>query len=341
MQAMSMARERDAIRPVVKITGLENLPARPQAHSAPGKHVPASSPAALAEALASQLQINEAIAARLLETERLVRDTQQWVRSLSSRRAAVYVGDHLALTRIQNRFLMYADTRDFGLSPHLLIDGVWEPGLTRLLEGYVRPGMTVVDIGANYGYFTLLAASLIYPGEGLVYAIEPHPRNFEILQKNVAMNWLGKWVRCFQCALLDASRPVELHSAPGLLGSSSLFVKSLEGQTFQPIPVTSRPLDEIVSGPVDVIKMDAEGSEPLIFEGMTEILKCSPRLKILMEFNVPALEASGVDPRHFLQRLRALNFSPFIVTDVGQPEPLEDAKLWKGSMISNLLLSRG
>lgn len=326
---------------LIRVTGLENLPHPPQDHSAPGRDAAASSPAALAEALTSQLQINQVMAARLLETERLVRDTQQLVHSLTSRRAAVYVGDHLALTRIQNRFLMYADTRDFGLSPHLLVDGAWEPGLTRLLERFVRPGMTVVDIGANYGYFTLLAASLIYPGEGLVYAIEPHPRNFEILQKNVAMNWLGKWVRCFQCALLDVSRPIELHSAPGLLGASSLFVKNLEGQTFQPIPVTARPLDEVVSGPVDVIKMDAEGSEPLIFEGMTEVLKCSRRLKILMEFNIPALEAGGVDPRDFLKRLRSLNFSCFVVTDPGEAAPLDETKLWEGSMISNLLLSRG
>ena len=187
------------------------------------------------------------MAARLLETERLVRDTQELIRSVAARRAAVYVGEHLALTRIQNRFLMYADTRDFGLSPHLLVDGIWEPGMTRLLERCIRPGMRVVDIGASFGYFTLLAASRIYPGEGLVYAIEPHPRNFEILQKNVGMNWLGKWVCCFQCALLDAPRQIELHSAPELLGSSSLFVKNLEGQTFQPIPVTARPLDEIVS----------------------------------------------------------------------------------------------
>jgi FkbM family methyltransferase len=322
---------------VVKVTGLDNLPVAPA--NPASAHLASPLANALPDSARLQAELST-VASRLQAVERLTRGTHDLVRSLSERRPAVYVGDHLALTRIQGRFLMYADTRDLGITPHLLLDGIWEPGLTRLMESYIKPGMTVVDIGANFGYFTLLAASRMHPAEGLVYAIEPNPRSFEILQKNVALNWLGKWVRSLQCALLDTPKEIELHSATSLLGSASFFVTSLEGQDFQPIPVTARTLDEIVAGPVDVIKMDAEGSEPFIFEGMKEVLKRSRRLKIVMEFNVPALRAAGVDPRAFLRKLRDLQFALWLVPEDGEPQALDEEKLWTGSMISNLVLSR-
>jgi FkbM family methyltransferase len=320
----------------VTVTGLENLPAA----AAPGSD-PGSGPAA-ARAFAGDSKLpSPASAALLARLEGMVRETRELARTLEARRPAVYVGDHLALTRIQHRFFMYADTRDVSITPHLLLDGIWEPALTLLLETWIKPGMTVVDIGANFGYFTLLAAARLHPAEGLVYAFEPNPRSFEILEKNVAVNWLGKWVRAFPCALLDVPAEIELHSAPTLLGSSSFFVTHLEGQNFQPIPVVARPLDEIVTGSVDVMKMDAEGSEPFIFEGMKGVLQRSPRIKIVIEFNVPALEAARVDPRQFLERLRALGFGFFSVTAQGGLEPLQEETLWTGTKITNMVLARG
>ena len=322
----------------VTVTGLENLPAA--AAPAAGKD-PRSGPAVV-PALEGDGKLRSAVnAAMVARLEEMVRGTRELARRLEARRPAVYVGDHLALTRIEHRFFMYADTRDLSVAPHLLVDGIWEPALTLLLESWIQPGMTVVDIGAHFGYFTLLAASRMHPAEGLVYAFEPHPRSFEILEKNVAVNWLGKWVRAFPCALLDAPAEIELHSAPTLLGSSSFFVTSLEGQNFQPIPVTARPLDEIITGPVDVMKMDAEGSEPFIFDGMKAVLQRSPQMKMVMEFNVPALEAARVDPRAFLDKLRALGFGFFSVTAQGGLEALQEGSLWTGTKITNMALMRG
>src|SRR5271165_2925357 len=72
---------------------------------------------------------------------------------------SIYLGDHLALAQVLDRFKMYVDTRDIGIAPHLLMGGHWEMWITKLFCDLLQPGMTVVDVGANFGYYTLLAAA--------------------------------------------------------------------------------------------------------------------------------------------------------------------------------------
>ncbi len=67
---------------------------------------------------------------------------------------SAYLGDETALCRVLGRYKMFVDTSDNSLSPHLMLDGYWEMWLTEALARAIRPGMTVVDVGANLGYFT-------------------------------------------------------------------------------------------------------------------------------------------------------------------------------------------
>lgn len=82
---------------------------------------------------------------------------------------------------------MYVDAIDLGIVPHLLADGVYERYQTELFKQIIRPGMVVIDIGANFGYYTLLAARLLH-NKGSVIAFEPDPRNYELLLNNVRVN---------------------------------------------------------------------------------------------------------------------------------------------------------
>ena len=79
----------------------------------------------------------------------------------------VYLGDHTALCRVLGFYKMYLDTTDTGFASHLLLDGFWEMWLTVFFARQVKPGMTVIDVGANYGYYTLLFGALVGP-EGRV-----------------------------------------------------------------------------------------------------------------------------------------------------------------------------
>src|SRR5258707_9948666 len=100
---------------------------------------------------------------------------------------SIYLGDHLALAQVLDRFKMYVDTRDIGIAPHLLFGGHWEIWITKLFCDLLRPGMTVVDVGANFGYYTLLAAAGVHL-DNHIHSIEADPHNFEILNKNVEVN---------------------------------------------------------------------------------------------------------------------------------------------------------
>lgn len=263
----------------------------------------------LADAAAGQADFNQLLAARVIEIEKLVRGMSSRAgASADHSHFAVYVGEHLAVTRALGRFYIYVDTRDLALAPPLLLEGKWEHGVTTFLLDLVKPGMTVVDIGANIGYFTLLAASLA--GEkGMVYAFEPGPENFKLLQRNVIANWFVERVQCSPYALLDHATKMDLHTASSIPGAGSLFLTEAAGAPVrldETVTVTTKTLDEIVQVPVDVIKIDAEGSEPFILEGMKATLERSRGVKLIMEFNLQALQAAGKDPKEFLARIESL-----------------------------------
>jgi hypothetical protein len=98
------------------------------------------------------------------------------------------------------------------------------------------------------------------------------------------------------------------------------------------------PLDEIIRGKVDLMKIDAEGSEPLVFEGMRGILERSPNLTIFMEFNIPLIRQT-VDPRSFLNRVREFGFSMQWFTPWNTLEHFDEDAAMKFDLF-NLLLER-
>jgi FkbM family methyltransferase len=294
---------------------------------------------AVGESARLQAQLNQTMAKRLLEVEKIARQAQASAAARpSAKPAAVYVGNDLALTKVLDRFLMYVDTRDLSLAPSFLMGDSWDPSLTRLFDSLLKPGMTVVDIGANFGYFTLLAATAVGPN-GHVYSFEADPRNFEILYQNVAVNWMWDRVRTERCAVLDAPRKIEFYRNYKFLGCNSLFVAHPENPGFERVSIDARPLDEMVPGSVDLMKIDAEGSEPLILEGMRGVLERSPQVKIAMEFNLHTLRVAGADPEVFLQRIRQLGLAPSMVNGDGSLRPINERALL-ASTISTLLLAK-
>ena len=116
--------------------------------------------------------------------------------------------------------------------------------------------MTVVDAGAHVGYFTCQAARLVGP-RGLVLAFEPAPRNFELLTANVWRNGFTNVV-CFPWALGEAAG-----FAPLQLSASNTGDHRLHGSAGDTVLVRVAALDEVLAirGPVDVVKLDVQGSE--------------------------------------------------------------------------------
>ncbi|TSC93066.1 MAG: SAM dependent methyltransferase [Candidatus Berkelbacteria bacterium Licking1014_7] len=178
---------------------------------------------------------------------------------------------------------LWVNTKDLGFSRDLwMLKGVREPFLTKRLEQEIKSGDTVIDIGANLGYYVLQEAKLV--GQtGTIYAIEPVKENFLFLQKNINYNKLNN-VRSFQLALGDKNKNGEINISQKRNWSNVKQNLSKDFKLIKKQSVRMRALDSFIKGKKmpDIIRMDVEGYEIEIIHGMERILK-QKKLKIVIE----------------------------------------------------------
>jgi FkbM family methyltransferase len=137
----------------------------------------------------------------------------------------------------------------------------------------VTEGCTVLDIGANIGMYTLLAAKR----GARVFAIEPDPFNAQLLRHHLELNGLSHVVTVFELAAAAEEQELTLHRNPANCGASSVYG---DGEAF---PVRAGPIDSLGLPPIDVCKLDIEGYEVVALSGMSETLRRSPNLRMLVE----------------------------------------------------------
>jgi FkbM family methyltransferase len=180
--------------------------------------------------------------------------------------------------------------------------GQYEPHTLELFERAIRPGATVVDVGAQLGHFTLLAARRAGDG-GCVYAFEPDVRNRRELEANVEANGFAN-VKVLPHAAWERNeeRTFYLRRASD---TNSLFPPMRPSDLQRSIRVSCMAVDDVLNGRrVDVAKIDAEGTEPLVLRGMEETLRMNPDLQLFIEFNPRALREAGREPAEFLAELK-------------------------------------
>jgi FkbM family methyltransferase len=211
----------------------------------------------------------------------------------------VYLGDHTALCRILGRYKFYVDTRDQGFGSNVLLDGFWEMWLTIAIARHLKPGMVAIDIGANFGYYSLLMADLVGP-EGALIAVEPNPHVTPKLRASLTLNGFA-----------SRSRVIEAAAAATGEGFAHLYATMTEPKnaTIVSPEMTADPAIAAVTtapnwtaeaiarefGRVDFIKIDAEGAEEDIIRGLRPVLvEHNPSL--VLEFNA----ARYADARQFL-----------------------------------------
>ncbi len=192
--------------------------------------------------------------------------------------------------------------------------------------------MTFVDVGANIGIHTLLAASRVQES-GLVHSFEPTPRTCEILRTNVVVNGYSGRVRIHELALTDKRGAAKLWIGD-VCGHNTLFGKERDPR--RSIEVETLSLDEVLAGvpSIDFVKVDAEGAEPFILRGMRQILSRCPRLQLAVEFAPVWLEAAGLHPSDFLDEIHGMGFSIERIDDItGETAPVSlDTMLHTESM---------
>jgi FkbM family methyltransferase len=215
----------------------------------------------------------------------------------------VYLGNDTALCRVLGSYKMYLDTNDTGFGSHVLLDGYWEAWLTVFFARQVRPGMRVVDVGANFGYYTLLFGALVGPA-GHVFAVEPNPVVLPKLRRSVELNGLAGRTTIIAAAAGAEDGEATLFVPHGEPKNSTIVATAdgiaREAGTIHKVPRIK--LDQVAAAArIDLIKIDAEGAEQDILAGMESILR-RDKPCLLLEFNA----GRYADPAGFVDWLGGL-----------------------------------
>jgi FkbM family methyltransferase len=198
---------------------------------------------------------------------------------------------------------MWLDDRDtLELGTH----GIYEPVETGLLKRELRPGDTFLDVGANIGYYTLIAARIVGP-EGRVFAFEPDPVNFELLRKNVEANGHSN-VTLVNKAVSDRGGTLRLFVNEANRGDHRIY-DSRDGR--RSLSIQAVALDGFfkkLDRKIQFIKMDIQGAEARALEGMKGLIRSNRPLKLVTEFSPGSLKLCGSDPAKYLKSLQKLGF---------------------------------
>lgn len=218
-------------------------------------------------------------------------------------------------------FELYVYEHDWDIGEQMLETGRYEPYVSSFLREQLKPGFTFVDVGANAGYFTVLAAKQV-GSAGRTIAVECNPRNSELIFLNLRRNEISNGV-VYPFAVSDEPKLLSL-SVGFSNGAVDELRNGVEGMIVQAVTLDSLLQNE---PRVDVIKMDVEGSEAKAWRGMTRIIK-HHRPMIILEF-FPALleEHSGTTGSNFLDEIFAHGYSATIFEDEAEPNTEADDPL--------------
>ena len=185
--------------------------------------------------------------------------------------------------------------------------GLYEPDVTALFQDIVKAGVTVVDLGANVGYYTLIASQMVGPN-GMVYAFEPDPRNYKYLLGNIKANDCPN-VIAVEKAVSNSTMPMNFILDPQGAEGWLIPVGRSEGTS---MIVQAVSLDDFFGQKgwpsIDLIKMDIEGGEKAALEGMSELSRRNPGMQLIMELNLTSTRRAGVDPEALFVILQKLGF---------------------------------
>ena len=201
----------------------------------------------------------------------------------------------------------------------------------------VKPGMTVIDLGANVGYYARLLSDLVGP-DGRVFAFEPSPENLEVLRSNLSAPRYSNVEIC-PFAASDQDGTASLFVSPGH-SNHSLIEGYTAAETKLEIPVVTidRFLKDRGIAAVDFVKMDIEGGESRALQGMRETIAHSPGFRLLVECNPQALQAAGSTPAGFLELLSNLGLKAEAILEDASLGPLPEVTTI--DLYVNLLCSR-
>ena len=210
---------------------------------------------------------------------------------------------------------MKGNTKDL-IDRYIYFFGVWEPNITAFISRRLAPGDVFVDVGANVGYFSLVASIIVGEGGGVV-AIEASPSIVRALESNIALNSL-KNIRIANVAASDQRGTLRLYyGTEHNRGRASIYGN--DGSVLE-AEVPSLPLTDILERHEQrrarVIKIDVEGAEWLVSRGLGPLLTHGrDDLEVIMEVNPECLAATGQSTESLVGMFTDARFYPYAVAN--------------------------
>jgi FkbM family methyltransferase len=238
----------------------------------------------------------------------------------------VQLSDNEILAKIFTGAKMYLDPRDVGLVPHLILDGDWERNITQAWLSVLQPGDTILDIGTNFGYFSVLAAQQTQRDCNIVM-FEANPELIPYIEKTVSVNSFDNCSHLVNAAVSDAKGKLMLNVLEDFIASSSVHdinelnqyghnankLKVARSVEVQAVTVDDY-CDENKVSAIDVIKMDIEGFEDRAYAGMRKMIKSSPRATMFIEFTKDGYKA----PKKFYDQMLKDFGHVYLISPEGQ-----------------------
>ncbi len=244
-------------------------------------------------------------------------------------------GAVILVPALGGKFTIAVRPDDCGVASEILTTGAYEPHVAAFYQRFIKPGMNILDVGANIGFHTLHAAALA-GSTGRVYGVEPDPANTALLNLSLSLNTSRAPVEVIQAALSDARGELVLTDLGNPANSGARFTHRdralLERLVHGPDPTfgTVRAFrwdDERLDAPLDLVKIDIEGYEPFALAGMEKSLE-RHRPIVLSEFAPSNLrQIGGVEPAAFLDSFRRWGYDAAFLRDDGGLAPESNDEL--------------
>jgi len=193
---------------------------------------------------------------------------------------------------------MFLDPED---SLQISTYGFYEEFETELVKKIIQKNYIVLDIGANIGYYTLLFAKLV-GDNGKVFAFEPEPNNFALLKKNTEINGYRN-VALIQKAISNRTGKTKLYVNERNAGGHTIYNSY---NSCQMVDVDVTKLDDYLDTSITTVnfaKIDVEGSEFGVIEGMKNLLQKTKDFIIMSEFNPSFIKKYGKEPEDYVEIL--------------------------------------
>jgi len=225
-------------------------------------------------------------------------------------RRPIAVGADWAVVRLSSGEYLCVDTGTFEALGYIL---GWEheADVIRVFRTFLTQRSVVLDIGANFGLYTALSATIVRK-HGRLYAFEGNPRVFESLQRTIVANDLYFNPNIVAANVLvssDSGRGL-LHYSANLPSGGTMSDVLLTGGKQHAVEVDMTAIDDFLPSDlaVDLVKIDVEGHEPSVLRGMERTIARSPNIRIITEF-ADSLLAHTVNPDDFADYIRGLGFA--------------------------------